>query len=248
MILLLDEQATKYRSLNAWFKTFQGQCVGQAFALELMPLREQLKGRHLIQLGHCGDNPWLPELAFQHRWVVSPCNIPQKTSFLTSLTALPIERDSIDCVLAPLTLEAFSPDKNPLDEIDRILKPMGHVIFFGVNPLSLWGLCLYLRQLACFGQAHPNLTTFMHLKRAMLHRGYHVCALTSFYYIPPVSNESIIRRLAFLNAMGKIVWPFPAGFYCLILQKYQYCWPSLLVDVKKEEALIGTSPAFRVAE
>ena len=72
----------------------------------------------------------------------------------------------------------------------------------------------------------------------MLHRGYTQCALTSFYYIPPVTNEFLIRKLEFLNEMGKMVWPFPAGFYCLIMQKYQPCSPSLLLDIADKGVLI----------
>ena len=127
--LLLDEQANKYRELDRWFMTAQGSRVAHAFAAEILHISEQFCGENLLQLGSCGENLWLPPLKFRHKWLVTPCALPQKTSLISSLTMLPIQRDSVDCVIAPLTLEAFACDKNPIDEIDRVLKPMGYAIF-----------------------------------------------------------------------------------------------------------------------
>ncbi len=237
-ILLLDEQANKYRALDNWFITPQGNRVAHAFAAEIMHVSEQFSGEILLQLGSCGDNLWLESLRFRHKWLVTPCIVPQKTALISSLTMLPIERDSIDCVIAPLTLEAFEHGKNPIDEIDRVLKPMGYAIFWGMNPCGFWGMALRRHRLNCFGPGSATLLSSLALKRMMLQRGYRQCALTSFYYIPPVSSEFLIGRLSFLNEMGKMIWPFPAGFYCLIVQKYQHCPPRVLADVVAAEILM----------
>ena len=229
--MLLDEQANKYRALNHWFNSPQGMYVANAIAAELAPVSEHLHGNKLLQLGCCGDNYWLSLLKYRHKWLVSPCSIPQQSSLISSLTMLPVKRDSIDCVIAPLTLEAFSHAKNPIDEIDRVLKPLGYVIFVGINPCSFWGAALRWRGLPCFGPSSVTPISSFSLKGMMLNRGYRQCAMTSFYYIPPVKSELLIRKLEFFNEMGKMVWPFPAGFYCYIAQKYQYCSPSLPLNV-----------------
>ncbi len=231
VILLLDEQAPIYHSLDEWFLQPQGHHVAKAFAAELMQIKGQFSGQNLLQLGSCGENIWLSTLKFRHKWLVSPCIVPKKTSLVSSLTLLPVDRDSIDCVIAPLTFEAFGGGKNPIDEIDRILKPMGHVIFFGINPISFWGAALRWGRLASISASPKALTSSLTVKHAMLERGYRQCALTSFYYIPPVSSESMIKKLEFFNEMGKMIWPFPAGFYCFIVQKYQPCHPSLRYEV-----------------
>ncbi len=245
--MLLEEQANKYRELDHWFLTPQGSRVAHAFAAELMHVSEHFGGEHLLQLGSCGENLWLQPLKFRYQWLVTPCVVAEKTSFISSLNMLPVERDSIDCVIAPLTIEAFAGVKNPIDEIDRVLKPMGYAIFFGINPLSFWGAALRWRHLACFGPSMGALTSSFAVKRTMLHRGYRQCALTSFYYIPPVTSELLIRKLAFLNEMGKMVWPFPAGFYCLIVQKYQHCSPSLRRDVVEQELLVQQKSSLQAA-
>jgi hypothetical protein len=64
----------------------------------------------------------------------------------------------------------------------------------------------------------------------MMIRGYRQCSLTSFYYIPPFRHQSLIEKLEFFNVMGRMVWPFPAGFYCFIAQKHQECSLNLRTD------------------
>ena len=236
-ILNLDEQAIKYRAMEGWFKTPQGERVAHAFASELKEPSELFSGKRLLQLGTCGDSPWLSQLHFRHKWFATPYETSQKATLVTSLLALPIARSSIDCVIAPLTLEAFGRDKNPLDEIDRVLKPMGYVVFLGVNPCSFWGASLRWGGVDCFGESRGELCSSLSLKQAMLSRGYSQCMLSSFYYIPPVANKKLINHLEFFNEMGKMIWPFPAGFYCLIVQKYQPISPTLLFNQYNDDLL-----------
>ena len=228
--MILDEQAIKFRALDNWFKTPQGVRAGYAFASELKAPSDLFSGKQLLQLGSCGDNLWLPELHFRRKWLVTPFETAQKTALVGSLTALPIDRNSVDCVIAPLTLEAFGHHKNPIDEIDRVLKPMGYVVFLGINPWSFWGAALRWGCVHCFGQTTGKLTSSISLKHAMETRGYSQCMLDTFYYIPPVANRSFIDKLEFFNEMGKMIWPFPAGFYCLIMQKYQPASPTLIFN------------------
>lgn len=233
----LDDQMHKYKALDRWFKTPQGLCVAKAFTSELATVGDLFSGKQLLQLGHCGDNLWLPELKFRHKWFATPVDTVGQKTLVASLNALPIERSSIDCVVAPLTKEAFGDEKNPLDEIDRILKPMGYVVFFGINPMSFWGAALRWGRVPCFGGFAGALMSSHTLKSDMLQRGYTQCMHRTFYYIPPVVNAVLIHKLSFFNEMGKMIWPFPAGFYCLIMQKYQPTTPTLLFNTFDNELL-----------
>lgn len=241
-----DEQVSKYMAMDRWFKTPQGYRVAQAFTAELTPIADQMKGQRLLQLGHCGDNLWLSLLKFHVKWIVNPCPMPKKTQMISSLTALPIERDSIDCLIAPLTLEAFERPKSPIDEMDRVLKPLGYAIFFGINPISFWGAALRFNYLQCFGPiSSVRLMSSMTLKHEMLHRGYRQCFFDSFYYIPPVSSEYLIEKSEFLNEMGKMIWPYPAGFYCLVMQKHQYVSPFIPCKQTNEALVLGKKTALQ---
>ncbi len=232
-------QAQKYTSLDEWFKTPQGLAIAKAFISEMSCIDTSLHGRTFLQLGSCADNIWLPFLRFRQKWIVSPYFYKKDISFCASLNKLPIDRDSIDCIMGPLTMEASENDI-VLDEIDRILKPMGIVIFFGINPLSLWGLALKWGYLECFGKSTTRLQSSLTLKRNMSYRGFKSLIHKNFYFIPPVIEENLIQKLNFLNEMGKMIWPFPAGFYCLILQKFQHdqIWKLEAADYLEDEPQI----------
>lgn len=212
----MDEQ-TKYAALQNWFLSPQGQTIANACAAELHSIQPELRGKRLLQLGICGNNPWLEHLHFQNQWFISPILSLEAKAVDASITALPIDRNSIDCVVAPLTIELCAQGKNPLDEMDRVLKSMGHIVFFGINPWSFWGGAVRWGALSDFATTTQSALS---LKLALLARGYRQCSLSSFYYIPPCKHKVWADKLEFLNQMGKMVWPFPAGFYCLIMQKY----------------------------
>jgi SAM-dependent methyltransferase len=227
--LTLEEQITLYHALDQWFKTPHGLRVSHAFASGLKEMADLLGGKRLLQLGCCADNVWLSSLHFRNKWFVTPCESSNKSTLVASILSLPLERNSVDCVIAPFTLEVFGHDKNPIDEIDRVLKPMGYVIFLGINPWSFWGAALRFGA-STFGEFSGKLSSALTLKHAMLSRGYSQCMLSSFYYIPPVANKTLIHHLKFFNEIGKMIWPFPAGFYCLVVQKYQPASPNLIFN------------------
>jgi hypothetical protein len=231
MILSLAKQITNSTALNNWFLTPHGMRVSRAFAAELNQVSGQLRGMSLLQLGNCGENPWLSSLKFPYKWIISPNDVSSNISLVGSLTKLPIDRWSIDCVIAPLSMEMFARDKNPIEEIDRVLKPMGYVVFLGINPCSFWGAALYCHHVKFFELEKLTLTSSLSVKRTMHQLGYKQCLLTDFYYLPPINNERVIKKCEFINEMGKMIWPFPSGFYCQIFQKYQEDPPRLLQTV-----------------
>lgn len=234
----MNEQ-TSFAALREWFLTFQGCDVARACAAELRTAQINHQGKLLLQLGDCGTNIWLEDLHYPCKYVLSPDERSKyQHRIMSCVDALPIERESIDCVIAPFTLEVCSRDEHTLDEIDRILKPMGHLIFFGINPWSWWGASLHWGRLSCFAHATATFSASLSLKYAMIARGYNQCWLSSFYYLPPVGSEYWLHKLEFLNQMSKMVWPYPAGFYCLILQKYDPCMTALPRTLRNDWHLV----------
>lgn len=233
----LDEHVKKYAALHQWFTTPQGVRAAQAFTEELGMFHAQLRGDRLLQLGQCGQNIWLPILQYYQKIILSPDDWQKGSSVITRFNQLPFDRDSIDCIIAPFTFEAFSRIKNPMDELDRILKPMGYIVFWGINPLSLWGLALKLGFLPMMGEGKVSLTSVFSVKHATLTRGYRQCVLNTFYYIPPTQDEKRIHAISFLNEMGKMLWLYPAGFYCLVVQKHEVIPLSLTLKTVEENYL-----------
>lgn len=217
----LNDQKNKYRALDDWFKTSQGKHVSSVFYDVLTGYHPILKGACVAQIGSCYDNLWLDALDFKRQWVLTPCRDNFHAHLVGSPLALPFDRQSMDCVIAPFALEILNIEKNPLDEFDRILRPMGYLVLWGVNPFSLWGLFFRIGCLDIFGQNKPYLISPFALKQHLVNRNFKQICLETFYYIPPFKSRSLIHSFHFLNEMGKMITPLPAGFYCLIVQKYQ---------------------------
>jgi SAM-dependent methyltransferase len=234
--LLIEQQIDQFDALNTWFQSALGKAVSDEFVKQVSPLSNYLKGDTLLQLGCCDENSWLDAFDFKSKWIAAPNNIKNKVDLTCSLIQIPLNRNSVDCVIAPLTIEPFSNDLSLIDEIDRILTPMGYAVFFCINPWSMWGGAMKGGMLHCFADKKVKLHTPIHLNRLLIQRGYRQCLLSNFCYVPPVSNPIILKKLAFFNEIGKILWPFPSGFYCYIAQKYVPIAPLVIepIPVTKE--------------
>lgn len=213
--------------LNQWFNTPLGHVMVKEFSMALEPFAGYLKGDRLLQLGDCGANPWLEWVSFNSSWIASPFILPIPYQIQCLFNQIPLARDSVDCVIAPLVLEPFGGSYSVLDEIDRILKPMGFVILCCINPWSMWGWAAKSGYLKCYGDNKVSMHSSFSLNRVLIQRGYRQCALVHFCYAPPVNSQSVIKRFGFLNEVGKMLWPFPSGLYCYIAQKYEVIEPTL---------------------
>lgn len=209
----------KFTALNNWFLTDLGTHVAQCFQQEIASLKDKLHGEISVQIGACGGWNFLDPLSFQNKWIIAHESHSQ-VAIISSLDTLPLRGKSVDSFILPLITEAFSFENNPLDEIDRILKPGGYIIFLGINPWSFWGWQLRFSNHNCFGRK-KKARSFFALKRIMLRKGYEQLFLSNFYFVPPIQSSKVIRSLEVFNLIGKMIAPWPAGFYCFVMQKCQ---------------------------
>ncbi|MBI2786385.1 MAG: methyltransferase domain-containing protein [Legionella longbeachae] len=227
--MLIEQQIKQYCALNKWFKSPLGLFAAHEFLVNLESNAGYSSGDTLLQLGNCGDNLWLKKFNYSRKWIASPFSKANHIHIECALNLLPLDRNSVDCIIAPLTLEPFGNSFSLFDEIDRVLTPMGFVIFLSINPWSLWGGAMKAGVLHCYSNQKIKMRTPFSLNRVFLQRGYRQYSLSNFCYIPPVNNTTLIKKFTFLDEIGKMLWPFPSGFYCYIAQKYQLIEPSLRV-------------------
>ncbi len=246
--MALAEQISRFNNLNEWFNSPQGDCIAQAINEELLHLQDILYGNILIQLGSCGDNLWLSSLRFNYKWLFKPQIAHGNIHCASILNQLPIDRNSVDCIVSPFTVDAFKNQDLLLDEIDRVLKPMGYVIFIGINLLSFWGMWSKLSKYSCFGIFKGFPKVALSLKHTMLHRGYGQCYYNAFYFLPPIGKKYFLDKLAFLNQMGKMVSIMPSALYCLVMQKYVdgYTDPLFAIDNKKLSNAVFLHSAYSI--
>jgi len=127
---------------------------------------------------------------------------------------LPIESNSIDLMVLPHTLEFSDHPHQIVREVARALRPEGHVVIAGFNPLSLWGL---RRSVGGRGE-FPWHGRFIHLPRvkdwfALL--GLEIVAGSMACYAPPCAEQKWLDRFAFMEKAGDRWWPIAGGVFFL---------------------------------
>lgn len=210
-----------YKFLHRWYSSPQGKRVGELFDQKLRPLHAILHGEKAIQIGDYPSLSLLNNVTYQHKWQIAPEAEAGATDLCADFTCLPIERHSINTIISPLSLDIYDVAAWPVDALDYILQPMGYLVIIGINPYSLWGAALKLGRLYCFPHSAHTLMPIFTLKNALHHRGYTQLHLEYFYFLPPVSSDRWLNRLAFLNQMGQMLPLSPAAFYLLVMKKYE---------------------------
>ena len=215
--------------IEAWFQTQHGHRVIHQFREQLRPLTSTIKGESIVQLGLTSTDPLYSDLSFSSKLVVSNQLSDCPQLIRANYDALPFENESINTLLIPLSFCERRIQHWPLDEVDRVLKSMGYVIFFAVNPISLWGLSLHSKKLSFMGKKVSHIPSLIQLKRAMIKKGYQHYYVNYFYYLPPVRKNISINRLRVIEQMGELFPPWPAAFYVMVMKKSTLIYPDSVV-------------------
>jgi SAM-dependent methyltransferase len=127
---------------------------------------------------------------------------------------LPIDSNSVDLMVLPHTLEFSEHPHQVVRETARVLRPEGHVIISGFNPLSLWGL----RRGVGSRRDFPWSGNFIHLTRvkdwfALV--GLEIVAGSMACYAPPCREQKWLDRFGFMEKAGDRWWPIAGGVFFL---------------------------------
>jgi SAM-dependent methyltransferase len=127
---------------------------------------------------------------------------------------LPVESNSVDLMVLPHTLEFSEHPHQVLREVARVLRPEGHVVIAGFNPLSLWGL----RRSVGRSRDFPWNGRFFHLARvkdwfALV--GLEIVAGSMACYAPPCTEQKWLDRFGFMEKAGDRWWPIAGGVFFL---------------------------------
>jgi len=147
-----------FEDINAWFRSDLGQHILRTETLMLEQLLPGLFGYHLAQVS-VQKEPLHQASPIQNKFSIGLDGTtfdssefgssaadsliseePKTHGVISSPADLPFADDSIDVVLAHHLLEFANNPQDILRELSRVTLPMGHVIFVGFNPHSLWGL------------------------------------------------------------------------------------------------------------
>lgn len=168
------------------------------------------------------------------------------TSIRAEAGFLPLQSNSMDLVILPHTLE-FDPSPHQiLREVHRILIPGGHIVISGFNPLSLWGLCHYLKSTRQEFPWNGHFISLSRLKDWLKLLDFEMAGGRLGCYAPPFKQEKWRRHFHFMEAAGDRWWPISGGVYFLHAIKYMHGMRVIKPDWKK--CLDGNKKMVSVAQ
>ena len=197
-------------TLTDWFATPQGEYLLACEQVFFDHSVADIFGYNALQLG-------LPEHEF-----LRASRIPLRAvagngigvQVRLDVNEFPFECGSLDLLLLPHVLEFNSHPHQILREVERVLRPEGHVIISGFNPRSLWGV----RRTLGSRVGYPWCGNFIALPRikdwlALL--GFEVVAGRFACYAPPLTNPGWLKRFNFMEPAGDRWWAVCGGVYFL---------------------------------
>jgi SAM-dependent methyltransferase len=130
------------------------------------------------------------------------------------LRDLPVATNSVDLVLLPHVLEFAEHPHQILREVERVLRPEGHVVLAGFNPFSLWGV----RRRFHRGSDYPwrgRFISLMRVKDWLALLGFEIMGGQMACYAPPARQQKWLDRWKFMESAGDRWWPIAGGVYFL---------------------------------
>ncbi|MGE0384595.1 MAG: class I SAM-dependent methyltransferase [Gammaproteobacteria bacterium] len=241
--------------LHAWLASAPGSVLVQAEQSRSVQALPNLFGYHLIQLGTLPDADLLASSRISHRAVVE-VDRPQGAGACSAVlfcdaSALPFAADSVDVVVLPHVLEFEEDPHQVLREVERVLIAEGHVLLFGFNPWSLFGLW---RLFLGWRGEPPWCGSFFRLGRVkdwLRLLGFDIVRVHALFFRPPLRHPGLLRRLAFVEKLGGHWWPYFGGVYCVIAKKRLVSMTPVKMQWKMRRSLIAAGiaePSTRRAE
>lgn len=183
----------------------------------LLRLLATYYGKHVVLIGVPQQQALLKASVMPYQVLLTP--LPTKNTTLRSVECeyneLPIAAGSVDLVLVPHTLEHIENPRQLLSEACRIVKPEGHIIIMGFNPMSLWGFKKFLTR----SKAAPWSGTFFPtstVKKWLGLADFELVKQEHILFRPPVKRHGLFRKLKFLEWLGRKCYRPFGGVYVLV--------------------------------
>ncbi|PIE25359.1 MAG: SAM-dependent methyltransferase [Neptuniibacter caesariensis] len=206
--------------LKEWFDTELGQELLAEEQSSVERILATLFGVNLVQFSVDSRIQLYKNSPVTHCFSVIPAldlGISDK-NIVARTDEVPLAHESVDVVLLHHALDFTDSPHQVLREASRILRPGGHVVIVGFNPLSYWGLYRY------FCREQENIPWLGHfISHHRLSDWLKLLELTelkhlSGYYRFPFESRKWRRRLHFMGNLAQRM-PGHTGAYSIILAR-----------------------------
>lgn len=206
------------RSLQGWYAGPAGREMLAAMRGHVNRFVPQLFGYYALQIGHLNQGiDLLEDSRIGRRFLVG--SGPGEGDLVALPEALPVEADTLDLVLLVHTLEGAVDPHQVLREVERTLRPEGHVIILGLNPLSpvgLWEMMPGRRGRTPW--AGPCYSTGR-VREWLSLLGFDIMALAHAGVRPPEGRSGLRPRVQILQGLGGRRLPYLGAVYMILARK-----------------------------
>lgn len=233
-----------------WLCSANGRSLLREESRQVAAALESIFGDYFLQIGVWGEPGIFRSHARTRRTVVVATTPAPGIDGVTATTDLAIASDSVDAVLLPHTLETADDPHAVLREVDRVLRPDGHMIALGFNPMGWWGVRHYLSRRG-FPAGIQRLISERRLQDWLRLLKFTVHLQAWYHHVPPVygdpgpavdpadagSTEGDAARGRGLPPMFH--YPILAGCYILVARKEGYVVTPIRPAFKRPAQLVG---------
>lgn len=240
-----------FAAARRWLETTSGQILLSQETRIVEEVFDGIFGEQCLQLGVWGEaNTFLRYARTQRSASIADWHAIDSTvqsDVLGQLHRLPIASNSIDSILLPHTLD-YNDDRSHaiLREVDRVLRPHGHLVVLGFKPHGLWSL----RRLLPGGGLPPaaNLISDRKLSDWLKLLDMRIHGVTRYFFRWPLpGNKRPTSEL--WEHRGRRFWPELAGCYMLTAQKRVFTMTPLKKPWRVRPKVVGgiVEPTTRVS-
>lgn len=212
------------RTLNAWYHSALGRSLHAAERAVVDTALNHAYHPFVVQLDVGLHEPLFDpeELKCKSTLMLSRCSdLPSWPSACADLEYLPLQPDTVDCLIVHHALDFVSNPHRVLRESVQALRPGGHLILVGFNPYGFWG---WSRLWRWSRKRRPWEGRFLSLPRLVDWCELLDCGeieRTYCYHWPPLAHAGWKRRARRLNLFIRRYLPVLGGSYVLVVRKNQ---------------------------
>ena len=215
-----------------WLESAAGLGLLQEESQQVRAALESVFGDYLVQLGLWGNQVSFLQYARTRRKILLSSRSEDSPDALVSTDRLAVASDSIDAVLLPHVLETAPDPIAVLREVDRIMRPEGHIIILGFNPVSWWGLRHRLSR-SGFPQGINRYIPERRLSDWLRLLNFRISYASHYYSIAPIVQSETLSSRDWRN------WRVFKGGYILVACKELFTFTSIRSGRRRRTRLVG---------
>ncbi|MCU7904712.1 MAG: class I SAM-dependent methyltransferase [Candidatus Thiodiazotropha sp. (ex Epidulcina cf. delphinae)] len=217
---LLKLGTCQQNHLQVWFES----CLGSSLAIQeeacLQARIAGMFGYHVVQIGlPCRNRDLLRRSPARNRVVIGIGSAGSGVDLCADPHYLPLDSDSVDGIVLPHTLDFSTDPHQLLREVERVLIPEGKILLSGFNPWSQWGLWRLLRLRSATIPWCGHFFSCRRVQDWFSLLGFDLEEVVYLNYRPPLRNQAIMQKLAFMEGFGQKVYPLFGGVYVILAVK-----------------------------